>query len=174
MKKIKVVLRIITVCLFLILVGLVTYFSLINADEIVLFNENLKVDKEYQWVLTDMKDEVKEDKSEYLKHDSEIKDADKKELSKEETLSYKDSTVLIYPFYTQDGYLYITLSLANTHDIDVVLISSNSKAYKYHVRSAGEDSEMRIKYKDLDKGKYHIYINDNGEKYDTTKYININ
>lgn len=95
-------------------------------------------------------------------------------LSLEEANEYMNLPQLMYPLNTNNGFLDMTLALANTHDIDVVLISSNGHAYKYRVRSKGEFTQKPIYYSDLPRGKYHVFVVDNEDKYDTLQYIEIN
>ena len=167
MKKNRIYIIIILIELF-ILIGLITYFIFINPETKYEFDPAYREDKEFSWVLSNLHKKV--DTVDYYYDKSNIIN-DYVEISKNTALEYKDSETMLYSLFISDDVLGLSLSLANNHNIDVVFISSNSKAYKYHVRSNGDDDTKLIKYKELPRGQYRIFINDNDIKYDTMEYI---
>ena len=152
----------------IVFIGLVTYFVFINPLTKYEFNPNNREDKEFGWVSSNLHKQV--ESVDYNIDISHIND-DKVELSKNTALEYKETETMQYALYIKDDYLGVNLSLADNHNIDIIFISSSSKAYKYRIRSNGEDYTKVIKYKDLPKGTYRIFINDNENKFDTMQYI---
>lgn len=172
MKKARKILGIIALILFFIDLIIIVYFTFIHKSTKTSLDPASRVNPNYRWVLYDSGSEVAEQTP--ITDNQNIKNIDAVQLNHEEAVSFKDSPVLKYPLYIHDGYLYMTLGLGNNHDMDVVFISPNSNAFKYHVRSFGDDDQIPVKYSELPRGQYRIYIVDNGDKYDTTQFITIN
>ena len=170
MKKVRRILGIIVILLLVINVGVVIFFGFIYKGTKVQFDPTLRVDPNYQWVLANLNKEVEE---KIVDLNNDLITNEFITLIREETVEYKDSPIMRYPIYSSDKKLYINLSLSDNHSIDVVMISPNTNAFKFHIRSAGSYDQKVIDYSELPNGQYHIFVVDNEEKYDTTYYLSI-
>lgn len=102
------------------------------------------------------------------------KEADKYEtLSEDEALNYKNSTLQDVSFEIHDNKFSLVGYFTKGSCIDIILISSKGKAYKYTLKEKNEDMRNYINLSGLSDGRYYLFTDINGDSYNTGKYIDI-
>lgn len=102
------------------------------------------------------------------------KETDKyEELSKIEALNYKNSVLQDVSFEIHDNKFSLVGYFTEGSYIDVILISPKGKAYKYVLKEKNQEIKNYINLSGLEKGRYYLYTDINGDSYNTGKYIDI-
>lgn len=173
MEKVNTSLIKILCSLFIIGIIVVIYFVFINAKTKFEFDESKRINSDYEWVLSDMKDEVRELNNDLVSYFDYSNKADMNSLEYNGTLDYKNNNKMDMPLYKHNEYLVFNSSLNDEHDIDIILICANGKAYDYNIRNKKDNKNKVIKYDELPKCKYHIFVKDNNKIFDSLRYIKV-
>ena len=96
-----------------------------------------------------------------------------KVLSEIEALNYKNSFLQDVSFEIHDNKFSLVGYFTEGSYIDVILISPKGKAYKYVLKEKNQEIKNYINLSGLEKGRYYLYTDINGDSYNTGKYIDI-
>lgn len=101
-------------------------------------------------------------------------DADEyEEISEEQALEYKDSINQEVEFEVHNNRFSLVGYFTLTSKIDVIFISPRGKAYKYVLKEENKETKDYLDLSNLKAGKYYVFADINGEKYNITKYLEI-
>lgn len=94
-------------------------------------------------------------------------------LSEKEALEYSNSDIQEITFEIHNNRFSLVGYYTLDSTIDIVLISPRGNAYKYVLKTEGEEMKDFINLSELKSGKYYLFAKINGTMYNTTKYIEI-
>ena len=163
----------INIVLLILVLLIVSYFVFINPKTRYEFDASKRVNKDFSWVLEDMNNEVKDLNQDLVSYYNYVDKAEIDLITQEESLTFKDAIKMDMPLYKYNKYIIFNSSVNSNHELYIVFIAANGNAYKYRIRNKQDYSNKVVNYAELPKGTYHIYIDDNGKKYDSLQYIKV-
>lgn len=107
------------------------------------------------------------------KYLSSMESTEYSELTEEEALEYQNSISQEIEFEVHNNRFSLVGYFTLTSKVDVVFISPRGKAYKYVLKEENEKIKDYIDLSGLKAGKYYIFADINGERYNITQYIEI-
>lgn len=93
-------------------------------------------------------------------------------ISEKEALEYKNNTAAFIPIDYFNSRLSISADLTFIDELQVVFISPSGKSYRHYLKKNKDDKgSVSLLVNNLPKGRYYVYINMDGIRYNTKQYI---